>query len=172
MAGNGKTRFFNGKIHLHSFLFFSLSCSCWGDCIKWYKIIQPTSASSIAIEGGGTRIPEKRTKKNYYTPYDPCMVYLPTCAIKINQMQVNIPVPWILWVLKWAASDMREKSWKITSSIPSPTTNSERPRFRQEFFGIQNKNSNELVGKTNSSPQKNSPIMFMLIPGSSKYIKV
>ena len=52
----------------------------------------------LAIAGDGPAKDEKTCTADLKSgsPYYPCMVYLPS-TIKINQMQVNIPVPWILW---------------------------------------------------------------------------
>ena len=33
-----------------------------------------------------------------HIPYAPCMVYLPKCGLFLQQMLVNIPAPWSIWV--------------------------------------------------------------------------
>ena len=40
------------------------------------------------------------------------MVYLPTFSIKVNQMWVNIPVPWIVWV-EQPVKLSKSKIWRL-----------------------------------------------------------
>ena len=53
-------------------------------------------------------------------PYHPCMVYLLTFSWFLWYMEVNIPVPWILWVKLWRGPE-------LSGSHPWPLPQQPRP---------------------------------------------
>ena len=46
------------------------------------------------------------------------VVYLPTFTLNVWQMQVDIPVPWILWVCFGACSPKEHGSFKMYATFP------------------------------------------------------